>query len=125
VGVEANGDMEIPGVREVGWYRFGSRPGDPGSAVLAAHVAYDGVDGVFRHLGDLRAGDAVEVGLDDGTVRRFVVTDLAQYPKTDLPAEVFARGGDPRLVLVTCGGEFDPGARHYEDNVVAYARPTG
>jgi hypothetical protein len=124
VGVEAGGDMEIPGVHEVGWYRFGSRPGEPGSTLLAAHIAYGGVDGVFRHLGDLRAGDAVELGLDDGTVRRFVVTALAQYPKAELPAEVFARRGEPRLVLVTCGGAFDPDARHYEDNVVAYARPT-
>ena len=56
VGVDPDGDMEVPGAREVGWYRFGSRPGDEGSAVLAAHVAYDGVDGVFRNLGDLAAG---------------------------------------------------------------------
>lgn len=117
--------MEVPGVAEVGWYRHGARPGDAqGSAVLAAHVAYDGVDGVFRHLDDLAAGDRVDVGLADGSTRRFVVEDVSRHPKSDLPADVFARDGAPRLVLVTCGGEFDAEARRYEDNVVVRARPT-
>ncbi|HAS13191.1 MAG TPA: hypothetical protein DCS55_22175, partial [Acidimicrobiaceae bacterium] len=42
VGVEPNGEMEIPPAEEVGWYRFGAAPGESGSAVLAAHIAYDG-----------------------------------------------------------------------------------
>lgn len=123
VGVEETGEMEIPPVDQVGWYRFGARPGDPGSTVLAAHIAYDGVDGVFRHLDDLSSGDTVSVALSDGTARSFVVTDVGQYPKSDLPAAVWAREGDPQLVLITCGGDFDAQADSYEDNVVAFARP--
>jgi LPXTG-site transpeptidase (sortase) family protein len=125
VGVRQDGDMDVPGVREVGWYRFGPRPGDAGSAVLAAHVAYDGVDGVFRHLDDLAAGDAVTVAFADGSSRSFTVTEVAQVPKADLPDAVWARDGEPQLVLITCGGEFDNASDHYEDNVVAYARPSG
>jgi len=53
VGVTAVGDYEVPPASQVGWYRFGSVPGEAGSAVLAAHIAWDGVDGVFRHLADL------------------------------------------------------------------------
>ena len=124
VGVEPDGDMEIPGVTEVGWYRHGPRPGDGGSAVLAAHVAYDGVDGVFRHLDDLEPGDEVVVGFVDGAMRRFTVEAVARYPKSELPDVLFARRGDARLVLITCGGTFDTATGRYEDNVVAYARPT-
>jgi hypothetical protein len=123
VGVEANGDMEIPAVDEVGWYRYGVRPGDEGSSVLAAHIAYDGVDGVFRHLEDLEAGATVGVAFADGASRNFTVTEVAQYPKDELPSDVWARGGEPRLVLITCGGDFDSSIGHYEDNVVAYAVP--
>jgi LPXTG-site transpeptidase (sortase) family protein len=123
VGVESDGAMEIPPVYEVGWYQFGARPGDPGSTVLAAHVAYNSVDGVFRRLDDLDAGDGVTVALSDGSTQAFVVTDVAQYPKSELPAAVWARDGDPQLVLITCGGEFDAEARSYEDNVVVFARP--
>lgn len=123
VGVEPNGDMEIPPADEVGWYRFGAAPGQPGSAVLAAHIAYDGVDGVFRYLDRLRPGDEVVVGVDDGTTARFRVTELATYRKEALPDEVFSREGPPRLVLITCGGSFNPSLRSYDSNVVAYAEP--
>jgi len=123
VGVEDDGEMQIPGVREVGWYRFGARPGEPGSTVLAAHIAYDGVDGVFRHLDDLGPGDTVQVGMSDGSSVGYVVTDVTQVPKAELPADVWARDGEPRLVLITCGGAFDSAAGHYRDNVVASARP--
>jgi LPXTG-site transpeptidase (sortase) family protein len=123
VGVNPEGDMEVPGVREVGWYEFGPRPGDPGSAVLAAHIAYDGVDGVFRHLDDLAPGDTIIVRFADGTARTFAVTELAQYDKSALPADLWSREGPDRLVLITCGGEFDDATDSYEDNVVAYASP--
>ena len=36
---------------------------------------------------------------------------------------MFARDGAERLVLITCGGEFDSRAGSYEDNVIAYAEP--
>jgi LPXTG-site transpeptidase (sortase) family protein len=123
VGVEDDGEMEIPAVDGVGWYRFGARPGGSGSTVLAAHIAYDGVDGVFRNLDDLDAGATVQVALADGTTADYVVTDVTQVPKTALPTEVWDRDGEPRLVLITCGGVFDEAARSYEDNVVAWARP--
>ena len=123
VGVEADGEMEIPGAAEVGWYRFGARPGDEGSAVLAAHIAYDGVDGVFRHLDDLAGGEAVAVRLADGTERSFRVTEVVRYDKSELPDDLWSRAGPPGLVLITCGGEFDAAADSYEDNVVAYATP--
>jgi LPXTG-site transpeptidase (sortase) family protein len=123
VGVKDNGEMEIPPADEVGWYRFGARPGAPGSTVLAAHIAYDGVDGVFRNLDEVTPGDAVSVAVSDGTNQEYVVTEVGQYPKSSLPASVWARHGDPQLVLITCGGEFDAQAGSYEDNVVAFARP--
>ena len=123
VGVEADGEMEVPPADEVGWYRYGARPGDGGGAVLAAHIAYDGVDGVFRNLEDLAVGDTFDVAFADGASRRFVVEEMARYPKSELPAEMWAPTGDPRLALVTCGGEFDAAAGSYEDNVVAWAVP--
>ncbi len=46
--------------------------------------------------------------------------------KSLLPAEaprIFTRTGDYRLVLITCGGAFDEGARSYLSNVVITALP--
>lgn len=123
VGVEPNGEMEIPPADEVGWYRFGAAPGEPGSSVLAAHVAYDGVDGVFRYLDRSAAGDEVVVSFDDGTTERYRVTEVVTFDKQALPDDLFSRQVPERLVLITCGGEFNPSLRSYESNVVAYAVP--
>ena len=123
VGVEDDGEMEIPGPTEVGWYRFGAAPGEAGTTVLAAHIAYNGTDGVFRHLADLPAGARVSVELTDGQVRRYEVTSVEQYDKRALPADVWATDGPERLVLITCGGRFNPSLRSYESNIVAWASP--
>ena len=124
VGVEENGDMEIPGADNVGWYRFNPTPGESGSAVLAAHISFNGEPGVFRYLADVEIGERVLVAFDDGTESEFEIVELAQYDKQELPDDrVFAKDGDPILTLITCGGDFNRSLRSYDDNIVAYAIP--
>ncbi len=128
VGVVAGtAELEIPhDVDRVGWYGFGSDLDDgSGSVVLTAHVdSAEQGPGVFLGLRDLPIGAGVDVEGADGSVHRYRVAARRQYAKTELPAdEVFAADGPPRLVLVTCGGEFDRGERSYADNVVVYAVP--
>lgn len=123
VGADASGrELAVPPTAElVAWYQHGPTPGAGGSAVLAAHVGYGGVAGAFVRLSDLPVGDEVTVEMADGRALRFRVTDVVQVPKPELPTDsVFARDGVPRLVLVTCGGEFETSTRHYRDNIVAY-----
>jgi sortase (surface protein transpeptidase) len=123
VGVEADGEMEVPAATDVGWYRFGPTPGTAGSAVLAGHVDYDGQRGVFFDLRELTGGERVEVTLADGSQQAYEVERVEQIPKGDLrDSGVFDRTGAPRLALITCGGSFDADARSYRDNVVVYAR---
>lgn len=126
VGIDAAGGLEIPGAHEVGWYRFGARPGaGAGSIVLAAHVAYDGEDGVFRHLGSLEPGATVVVETADGRQLGYRVDSVAVHPKADLPIDdLFTPNSPERLVLITCGGSFNPQLRHYDSNVVVIATPT-
>jgi LPXTG-site transpeptidase (sortase) family protein len=123
VGVEPNGDMEIPGAREVGWYQYGPTPGAAGSSVLAAHIAWNGVDGVFRHLTRAEPGQQFTVSFDDGSIAAYEVVAIRQYPKDQLPDELFVTSGDPQVVLITCGGSFNRALNSYNDNIVAYAVP--
>ncbi len=124
VGVRSDGEMEIPGANDVGWYRFNPTPGELGSSVLAAHIAYNGEPGVFRYLADVEIGERVVVAFDDGTTTEFEIVELAQYDKQELPTDrVFAKDGEPVLTLITCGGDFNRSLRSYEDNIVAYAVP--
>jgi LPXTG-site transpeptidase (sortase) family protein len=124
-GVARDGSMDVPrNTRDVAWYRFGSRPGEPGSAVLAAHVDLGGRKGVFYQLRRLEPGDVVTVHFEDGSTQRFRVEARAEYEKDELPVHaIFSRQGDPVLTLITCGGGFNPGLRSYDSNVVVYAVP--
>jgi len=125
VGLERNGSMEVPGATETGWYRYGPRPGsDAGSAVIAAHVDFNGVRGVFFDLRKLGAGAEIDVTDDAGTVRRFMVSERFQVGKRALPVdELFRPDGTPVLTLITCGGGFDERHRTYDDNIVIRATP--
>jgi LPXTG-site transpeptidase (sortase) family protein len=125
-GVDSNGQMDVPdNVNEVGWYRHGPSPGEPGSAVLAAHVDLRGPGrGLFFDLDELEVGDDVVVTFDDGGSTAFQVVARSTYLKTELPLDViFSRQGEPVLTLVTCGGGFSRSARRYDSNVVVYAVP--
>jgi LPXTG-site transpeptidase (sortase) family protein len=125
VGLEADGTMEIPrDVATVGWFEPGVRPGEEGSAVLSGHVdSRTQGPGAFFDLEDLDVGD--EVIVEGGRqTRTWRVVARQRFAKDQLPVDdLFTRSGTPRLVLITCGGAFDAGARSYSDNVVVVAEP--
>lgn len=124
VGLEENGELEVPDETETGWYRYGSTPGRRGATVFAAHLAWNDTYGPFYRLGELELGDLVEVELDDGTTRTYAVTERTMYDKDSLPRErIWRRTGPETLVMITCGGSFNPEIRRYRQNIVVYAVP--
>jgi hypothetical protein len=127
VGIDvAHGVLAAPaGIHRLGWWRDGATPGSAsGSTLVVGHVdSRTGGPGAFFRLKDARPGDRVEVMLAAGRTLRYRVVSVRTYPKTGLPTGVWSTRGKPRLVLVTCGGPFDPAARHYRDNVVVTAVP--
>ena len=132
LGQDGGGAVEVPtGPRQwedAGWYagEGGTRPGDPGSAVILGHVDSKRGPAVFYRLRELRAGDPVVVVRADGSRVRFVVERVGRYPKQRFPTEdVYYPTLSPKLRLVTCGGAFDPAAGHYRDNVIVFASLSG
>jgi hypothetical protein len=127
VGLESDGAMEIPeDVATVGWYDLGVAPNaTAGSAVLAGHVdSRTQGRGAFFDLRELDVDDEATVRHEDGSDSSWQVTARASYPKDEAPlAELFAGDGPPRLVLITCGGEFDATARSYDENIVVILEP--
>jgi sortase (surface protein transpeptidase) len=123
---ERTGQMAVPdNVTEVGWYKFGPSPGEPGSAVLAAHVDLAGSGpGVFFDLATLEDGDQIVVLHADGSESPFRVVARTTYGKNQLPLDIiFSREGPPVLTLITCGGGFNSDIGRYDSNVVVYAVP--
>lgn len=126
-GVAWDGEMALPATpAQVGWYRYGPRPGDPsGATVLAAHLDMPGYGvGPIAGISELHDGDVISVR-SGGETRRYRVTAVDAIRKTSLDlAALFARDGPPRIHLVTCGGTFDREKRRYDENVVVTAEPT-
>lgn len=126
IGLEDDGELEIPDETEIGWYRYGATAGAPGTTVLAAHVSWNGTTGPFFELGRIDPGARVSVTLDDGTAREYEVIERARYEKDELPRDrIWRTTGPETLVLITCGGDFNPDIRRYRDNIVVYAVPVG
>lgn len=129
LGLDAGGALVVPPLdqpMQAGWYEPGVIPGQSGPAVIAAHVSgrVDGqsVPGVFARLSELVAGDEVWIDRASASPLEFVVHLVQRYDKDEFPtAQVYGDVPGPELRLITCGGDFDPGARSYEDNVVVYA----
>lgn len=124
LGLDADGALEVPpDAGTAGRFTLGPSPGELGPAVIAGHVDYRGVSGVFARLDELAPGDEVSVQRADGATAVFDVYRVDRYPKSSFPTEqVYGDTAGPELRLITCGGDFDRGTGHYLDNVVAYAR---
>ncbi|MGV8848002.1 MAG: class F sortase [Propionibacteriaceae bacterium] len=122
LGLEKDGSLEVPTeAMTAGWYTGSPIPGLFGPSVIAGHVHWNGVAGVFAHLADLRPGDRVIVTLSDGSTVTFAVDRVATYAKTKFPTElVYGNIEYPGLRLITCGG-YDRAARAYEANVIVFA----
>ncbi|GAB0105621.1 class F sortase [Nocardia sp. JMUB6875] len=127
IGLKSDGTVDDPAtfVRP-SWYRPGVAPGDRGSAVILGHVdSYRG-PAVFFRLGELTAGDLVEVARTDGSTLRFQVDHTMTVSKDAFPnQQVYGDHGDAELQLVTCGGSFDTATRSYRSNVIVFTKLVG
>jgi sortase A len=123
VGVDKDGVMISPkGPDEAGWYKFGSRPGERGSAVLAGHSGYrDDRAAIFDDLPKLVAGDSVIVVDKTGVEIAFVVREGRLFdPKADTN-DVFGRYDGRYLNLVTCTGAWNASAGTHSKRLVVFA----
>ena len=124
LGLTPSGAMDVPeGASTAGWFALSPVPGEVGPSVLAAHVNYDGVPGVFARLHEMKVGDTAVVRRSDGTPVRFTAYRVERFSKSAFPtADVYGNTAGPELRLITCGGDFDRAAHSYRDNVVVFAR---
>jgi sortase (surface protein transpeptidase) len=130
LGRAGDGTVDVPSGPDkwdvAGWYEEGTRPGDPGSAVILGHVDSTSGPAVFYRLRELRPGDRVEVVRAGGSRIAFTVERVEEYDKRRFPtAEVYYPTLEPMLRLVTCGGAFNYATGHYADNVIVFASLSG
>jgi sortase (surface protein transpeptidase) len=125
VGLASDGTatMGVPSrVDTVGWYKHGVRPGMRGSAVIAGHRSGKGVpEAVFYDLRTLEIGDEVVIMSADRIEDIFQVVRIETYDFDADTAEVFvSNDGTARLNLITCGGEWLPDEKVFDQRVVVF-----
>jgi sortase (surface protein transpeptidase) len=120
------GELAVsPNIHRTGWWRDGAVPGDRAGAVLiAGHVdSARAGPGAFFRLHDAKVGQQARVTTTAGRTFLYRIVSVRVYPKHALPTGIYSQRGSARLVLVTCGGPFDPAVGRYRDNIVVTAVP--
>jgi hypothetical protein len=123
----ASGALSIPAdILQAGWWDGSSKLGDPfGAIVVAAHVdSFTQGLGRFAELLSMKPGEVVQLR-SAGLSETFSVASAGLVPKSSISATsgVFSARGPSRLVLITCGGVYDPSHGGYQSNMVVVAYP--
>ena len=129
VGTTADGRLEVPDdIASAGWWRGGSRLGDPfGSTLIAAHIdsRTQGL-GPFAELLETLPGALIT--LSSPTWRQeFAVASRRLVAQGSLADDswIYDVSGPRRLTLVTCAPPFVAAAGGYQNLAVIIAYPTG
>ena len=122
-GLADDGSMGVPvGFDDVAWYELGVEPGQPGNAIFTGHVSSTAAPGVFYNIDQLGPGNTIHVLGGDGTELVFIVQDVHTYSEDSVPmAKLLAPSTVPGVVLITCGGDWDPVAHLFSTRIVVTA----
>lgn len=121
VGLTSKGAMDVPQkIENVGWFKFGPRPGQQGSAVIAGHFnGPNGEDGVFTNLYKLKNGDKIYTEDGKGSPITFVVRESRLYDP-GYADDVFNQSDGAHLNLITCDGIWDGVKKSYNKRLVVF-----
>lgn len=122
MGLTPDGDMDVAAnnFQDVGWYQYGARPGDEGTAVIAGHVNGVRERGIFIALHTLVKGDIVTVLDDVSEESSFVVREVRTYDQNDRPQEVFQSSNGAHLNLITCAGPWNADEQRFPVRLVVF-----
>lgn len=124
VAKDSTGGIEMPALFDwtTGWYTGSPSPGELGPSIIVGHVdTYKGVS-VFWKLRDVKPGDEIQIGREDGTTAKFKISALKQFEQAAFPTkEVYGNIDHAGLRLITCGGAFNTATESYTQNTVVYA----
>jgi len=124
VGLTNTGNMAAPkNFSDVGWYKYGTFPGDTGSAVLAGHVDNGiALPAVFKKLDQLEIGDDIYIRTKEGKELHFIITGEKTYAYDENPAEVFEDNSGKYIKLITCVGSIIRELRTHSQRLVVTAK---
>lgn len=122
VGINNDGATDVPSEKNmVSWYKYGAKPGETGSAVIAGHVTWTYGAAVFNRLQELQNGDEIRIAESSGPELKFKVTGSKIYDRDAFPIqEIYWQKDKPRLNLITCNGQYDTTTKDYTKRLVIF-----
>jgi sortase (surface protein transpeptidase) len=121
MGLTKSGDMDVPpDLINVGWYKYGTKPGEVGSAVIAGHLEGTKDLGVFIGLNKLQPGDIVKIRNDRDETIEFIVREKRTYKQDERPSEIFNAADGSHLNLITCTGVWSNAQQRYSHRLVVF-----
>lgn len=124
VGLSWHGTIAVPtNYTDVGWYRLGPAPGEPGSAIIDGHLNNGfALPGVFLHLDRIVPGNDIYIVAASGRRWHFVVTETQTIEyRSPLPEGIGAASGPSKLILVTCDGDWIAREKTYDRRLIVIA----
>jgi LPXTG-site transpeptidase (sortase) family protein len=107
---------------DVGWFKYGTLPGAPGTAIIDGHLDGKYVpQAVFFNLQNLKAGDEVDVMDASNTALEFQVVASKIYNYDATTTDIFAgNASTSQLILITCAGSWLPNQKLYNQRIVVF-----
>lgn len=125
VGADKDGTQSVPADNgTVSWWKYGAKPGENGSAVLAGHYKVEsGAPGVFYNLNNIKVGDVVLLNDENGSELKFQVVDKKIFKLEEFPTmEIYTNKDKQSLNMVTCIGDYVSDIGTYTHRLVVYTR---
>ncbi len=127
-GLESNGELHVPSnTTQAGWYKYGTFPGQTGSAVITAHLNYgkNFTPGVFANLHNAKVGDSIKITDAAGSVYAYTINKMDYVSQNAFPTnEVYGKIDYPGLRLISCAGVYDKSTHRYTQDLIVYATLT-
>lgn len=125
VGFNWKGQMAtVRAHNRAAWLKTSGTPSEGGNIILAGHNKYSGKLGYFDVVkSKLKVGDIIILEDAHGDYYYYAVTSIDIYLYNEVPASVMQTGGEARLTLITCKGDFDASLGSSKHRVIAVCHP--
>ena len=121
MGLTAAGNMQAPLTNsDTGWYKYGTRPGNDGSAVIDGHLGLSS-EAVFGKLDQVGIGDIISVVDDQGATISFKVRRTEAYDRGSDATDIFNSESGSHLNLITCNGDWVAKQATYSKRLVVFS----
>ncbi|MDL2217635.1 class F sortase [Christensenellaceae bacterium OttesenSCG-928-M15] len=125
VGIEDGTIGTVNSATLAAWYNGSAMPGDDGNCIINGHVSWRGDKGVFAYLKSMSIGEEVVIKRADDSYVYYRATLIEEHPYDDFPQEFLKTGGETRLTLITCKGDYDRDAGTSLTRVVVECEQVG